>query len=178
MGQLTRTIALIGMMGAGKTSIGRRLASRLHVTFRDADEEIEHAAGCTIPEIFQRYGEPAFRDCERKVISRLLEEPPHILATGGGAFMDAESRARIKEMALSIWIKAPVDVLLARVARKDNRPLLKTGDPREVLERLLKERGPFYAEAELTVESDNRPHADAVDRIVSALAERGIWVVP
>ncbi len=178
MGQLTRTIALVGMMGAGKSSIGRRLASRMKVKFHDADTEIEHAAGCPIPEIFERYGEPAFRDCERKVISRLLGEPPHVLATGGGAFMEAETRARIRELALSIWIKAPVDVLLDRVKRKDNRPLLKNGDPREILERLLKEREPIYAEADLAVESENGPHSDTVDRIVGVLAERGIWVAP
>src|SRR5512142_1006408 len=105
MGQLTRTIALVGMMGAGKSSIGRRLAAHLNVEFRDADTEIEHAAGRPIPEIFQHYGEPAFRDCERKVISRLLDEPPHVLATGGGAFVSQETRARIAEKATSVWLR-------------------------------------------------------------------------
>lgn len=178
MGQLTRTIALVGMMGAGKSSIGRRLAARLYVPFHDTDAEVERAAGCSIPEIFQRYGEAAFRDCERKVISRLLGQPPHVLATGGGAYMDAETRSRIKDRSLAVWIRAPVDILLERVQRKDNRPLLKGGDPRETLERLLAEREPVYAEAELAVESDNGLHDDTVDRIVGALAQRGIWMAP
>jgi shikimate kinase len=162
------------MMGAGKSSIGRRLASRLKVPFRDADGEIEHAAGCTVADIFARYGEDAFRDCERKVIDRLLGEPPHVLATGGGAFIDPETRAHMKDCAVSVWIKAPVDVLLARVQRKDDRPLLKAGNPREILERLLTERAPIYAEADFTVESENGPHADTVERIVAALKEQGV----
>jgi shikimate kinase len=162
------------MMGAGKSSIGRRLASRLKVPFRDADSEIEHAAGCSIAEIFARYGEHAFREGERKVIERLLTEPPHVLATGGGAFIDPGTRARMKDCAVSVWIKAPVDVLLSRIQRKDDRPLLKTGDPREVMERLLKEREPVYAEADLTVSSENGPHAETVERIVTALKERGV----
>ena len=175
MGHLTRTIALVGMMGAGKSSIGRRLAARLQVQFRDADHEIEAAAGCAIPEIFERYGEAAFRDCERKVISRLLNEPAHVLATGGGAFMDAETRMRIEDSAVSVWIKAPVEVLLARVKRKDNRPLLKSGDPQEILTRLLAQREPTYALADLTLESADGPHTETVERLVAALAERGIW---
>jgi shikimate kinase len=176
MGHLTHTIALVGMMGAGKSSIGRRLAARLNVAFRDADSEIETAAGCTIPEIFERYGEPAFRDCERKVISRLIVEPPHVLATGGGAFMDAETRAQIKAHAVSVWIRAPVEVLLARVKRKENRPLLKTGDPHEILTRLLKEREPVYALADLVCDSENGPHAENVERLLAVLSERGTWV--
>jgi shikimate kinase len=175
MGQLTRTIALVGMMGAGKTSVGRRLATRLDVAFRDADHEVESAAGSTIPDIFERYGEAAFRDCERKVIERLLAKPPHVLATGGGAFMDAETRAQMRTTAVTIWIKAPVDLLLARVQRKDNRPLLKAGDPREVLERLLAEREPIYAEADMSFESENGPHGGMVEQIVDALAARGVW---
>ena len=176
MAELRRTIALVGMMGAGKSSIGRRLATRLKVPFRDADSEIEQAAGCTVAEIFAQYGETAFRDGERKVIDRLLAEPPHVLATGGGAFIDPETRARMKVSAVSVWIKAPVDVLLSRVQRKDDRPLLKTGDPREVLERLLNERAPIYAEADLAIESENGPHAETVERIVAALKERGVCV--
>jgi shikimate kinase len=164
------------MMGAGKSSIGRRLATRLKVPFRDADSEIERAAGCSIAEIFARYGEGAFRDGERKVIDRLLGEPPHVLATGGGAFIDPVTRARMKDSAVSVWIKAPVDVLLARVKRKEDRPLLKTGNPREVLERLLKEREPIYAEADLAIESENGPHAETVERIVAQMVERGVWV--
>jgi shikimate kinase len=174
MVHLGRTIALIGMMGAGKSSVGRRLAARLNVPFRDADAEIEAAAGCTISEIFARYGETAFRDGERKVIARLLQEPPHILATGGGAFIDPETRASMKKCAVTIWITAPVDILLARVQRKDDRPLLKSGNTREILERLLKERTPIYAEADLTVDSENGPHADTVERIVAALKQRGV----
>ena len=174
MAELRRTIALVGMMGAGKSSIGRRLATRLKVPFQDADDEIEQAAGCTVADIFARYGEPAFRDGERKVIERLLGEPPHVLATGGGAFIDPDTRARIKECAVSVWIKAPVDILLARVKRKDDRPLLKSGGPREILERLLKEREPIYAEADIAVGSENGPHAEAVERIVTALKERGV----
>ena len=171
--KLTRTVALVGMMGAGKSSIGRRLAARLNVPFKDADAEIESAAGCTISEIFERYGEPAFRDGERKVIARLLGEPPHVMATGGGAFMDPETRVRMKEGSVTIWLRAPVDVLLARTGRRDTRPLLKNGDPRETLERLLKERGPTYAEADYTLDSEDGPHAQSVERIVALLSERG-----
>ncbi len=174
MAVLRRTIALVGMMGAGKSSVGRRLAARLNVPFCDADAEIEAAAGCTISDIFERYGEGAFRDGERKVIGRLLAEPPHVMATGGGAFIDSETRAHMKECAISVWLKAPVDVLLARVQRKDNRPLLKAGEPRVVLERLLAVREPIYAQADITVESENGPHGDTVERILAALNERGI----
>ena len=175
MGHLTRTIALVGMMGAGKSSIGRRVAARMEVDFRDADHEIETAAGCLIPQIFERYGEPAFRDCERKVISRLLDEPPHVLATGGGAFMDAETRMRIAERAISVWIKAPIDILLARVMRKDNRPLLKAGDPQEILTQLLEQREPTYALADITFESENDPHAETAEKLMATLIERGAW---
>jgi shikimate kinase len=170
---LTRTVALVGMMGAGKSSIGRRLAARLNVPFKDADTEIEAAAACTISDIFDRYGEAAFRDGERRVIARLLAEPAHVLATGGGAFIDAKTREAIKDCALSIWIKAPVEVLLERVKRRNTRPLLRQGDPRETLERLLKEREPTYAEADLAIESEEGPHAQAVERVVAALKERG-----
>src|SRR5438876_769475 len=135
--KLNRTVALVGMMGAGKSSVGRRLAARLAVGFRDADSEIESAAGCTISEIFERYGEPAFRDGERKVIARLLGETPHVLATGGGAFVDPATHEKLKRHAVTIWLKAPVELLLARTQRRDTRPLLRTGDPRATLERLL-----------------------------------------
>ncbi|HEX2115672.1 MAG TPA: shikimate kinase, partial [Alphaproteobacteria bacterium] len=124
-GRVERTIVMVGLMGAGKTSIGRRLAQRLGLAFVDADHEIEQAAGCTIEEIFERYGEAAFRDGERRIIQRLLERPPHVLATGGGAFMDPETRARIKEAGISVWLKADLDVLVRRVSRRNNRPLLK-----------------------------------------------------
>ncbi len=171
--RLNRTVALVGMMGAGKSSVGRRLATRLDVPFRDADSEIETAAGCTISEIFDRFGEEAFRDGERRVIARLLTETPHVLATGGGAFVDPQTRSAIKETAVSIWIKAPVEILVQRVKRRDTRPLLRHGDPRETLERLLKEREPLYAEADMIVESEDGPHALAVDRVIAVLKERG-----
>jgi shikimate kinase len=174
MSRLSRTVALVGMMGAGKSSVGRRLAARLRVTFKDADSEIERAAGCAISEIFERYGEPAFREGERKVIARLLSEPPLVLATGGGAFIDAETRAQLKTHAVTVWIKAPVDVLYARVQRRDTRPLLRTENPRATLEKLLDQRAPIYAEADLTVESDDGPHAIALERIVAALEARGV----
>jgi shikimate kinase len=174
--KLTRTVALVGMMGAGKSSIGRRLATRLNVPFKDADTEIESAAGCSISEIFERYGEPAFRNGERKVIARLLGEPPHVMATGGGAFMDPDTRARMKAGSVTVWLRAPVDVLLARTGRRETRPLLKDGDPRETLARLLKERGPTYAEADYTLDSEEGPHAQSVERIVALLTERGALV--
>lgn len=171
---MTRTIALVGMMGAGKSSVGRRLAARLNVPFRDADSEIEAAAGCSINEIFDRYGEEAFRDGERKVIARLLALPPHVLATGGGAFIDAQTRAGIRQGAVSVWIKAPLELLLDRVQRRNTRPLLRSGDPREILERLLKDRDPIYAEADIHVESEDGPHGAQVERIIAALEERGL----
>src|SRR6185312_12896798 len=171
---LSRTVALVGMMGAGKSSVGRRLAARLAVAFKDADSEIELAAGAQVSEIFERYGEAAFRDGERKVIARLLGEAPHVLATGGGAFVDPQTRERLKQGAVTVWIKAPVDVLLARVQRRDTRPLLRNDDPRGTLERLLAARTPFCEEADVIVESDDGPHSTAVDRIVSALKARGV----
>jgi shikimate kinase len=174
MSGLKRTVALVGMMGAGKSAVGKRLAAKLDVPFRDADEEIEAAAGCTVSEIFERFGEPAFRDGERKVIARLLGEAPHVLATGGGAFVNAQTRARIKDGALSVWIRVPLDTLVARVGRRDTRPLLRNGNPREILEKLLTEREPIYAEADLTVDSHDGPHASAVDRILSELQTRGL----
>lgn len=175
MGQLKHTIALVGMMGAGKSSIGRRLAARLDVAFYDADSEIEAAAGRKIADIFAEYGEPAFRDCERKVITRLLEKPPHILATGGGAFVEPETQACLKAGTTTIWLRAPVDVLYGRVARKGNRPLLQTADPRRTLEELLLKREPAYAQADLTVDSTDAPHATAVEDMVALLTSRGDW---
>ena len=173
MATLIRTVALVGMMGAGKSALGRRLAQRLEVAFKDADSEIETAAGCSISEIFARYGEPAFRDGERRVIARLLDDGPHILATGGGAFIDDQTRARIQEKATSVWLKAPVELLLARTQRRDTRPLLRDGDPRKTLERLLTERQPVYALADLTIDSEEGPHQVAVERILEALRQRG-----
>ena len=164
MRKVDKTLVLVGMMGAGKTSVGRRLASALGLPFRDADTEIEAAAGCSINEIFERFGEPAFRAGERKVIARLLRDPPHVLATGGGAFMDPETRAHIGENGISVWLKANVDLLLERVKRKDTRPLLRNTDSRTALLGLMVEREPVYALADITVESDDGPHDTVVKR--------------
>jgi len=169
----SRTIALVGLMGVGKTSIGRRLAQRLGLPFVDADAEIEAAAGCTIEEIFERHGESAFRDGERRVIARLLGEPPHVLATGGGAFMDQATRALMRERAVTVWLRADLELMLARVARRNNRPLLKAGEPRAVLERLIAARYPIYAEADISVDSIDGPPEATVERVLAALAERG-----
>ena len=174
MSRLRRTVALVGMMGAGKSSVGRRLAARLNAEFRDADSEIEMAAGCSVSDIFARYGEQAFRDVERKVIGRLLQEPAHILATGGGAFIDDSTRAEITARATSVWLRAPLDVLVERVGRRETRPLLRDGDPREILERLLETREPVYASADITVDSEDGPHHGAVDRILSELDARDL----
>ena len=153
-----RSIVLVGLMGAGKTSIGKRLAARLGLPFRDADTEIEAAAGCTIPEIFSRYGEPAFRDGERRVIRRLLAGDPLVLATGGGAFMDPDTRAAMRHDALSIWLRATLPILLRRVAGRTHRPLLNAGDPADVLRRLIDQRHPVYAEADIVIDcSDDSP---------------------
>jgi shikimate kinase len=165
-----RPIVLIGLMGAGKTAIGKRLASRLAIPFVDADHEIEKAAGKSISEIFSDHGESSFRDGERRVIARLLSEGVKVLATGGGAFMNEETRQRILEKAVSVWLKADLDILMGRVSRRDTRPLLKTADPRGVMERLLGERYPVYALANITVESRDVPHEVIVDEIVNALA--------
>lgn len=153
-----RSIVLVGLMGAGKTSIGKRLAARLGLPFRDADTEIEAAAGCTIAEIFSRYGEPAFRDGERRVIRRLLAGDPLVLATGGGAFMDPDTRAAMRHDALSIWLRATLPILLRRVAGRTHRPLLNAGDPADVLRRLIDQRHPVYAEADIVIDcSDDSP---------------------
>ncbi len=172
---LNRTIALVGMMGAGKTAIGRRLAARLNVPFRDADHEIEAAAGLTVAEIFARHGEPHFRDGERRVIARLLGEEPHVLATGGGAFMDPETRAALAGAAITFWLKAPLPLLLSRVKKRETRPLLKDGDMRETMEKLLAAREPIYALADVTLDSLDEPHGAAVDNIVAMLTERGLY---
>lgn len=167
-----RTLVLVGLMGAGKSCVGRRLAQRLNLPFVDADSEIETAAGMSIEEIFARHGEASFRDGERRVIARLLEQPLQVLATGGGAFMDPRTRAAIKERGISIWLRAELELLLRRTARKNNRPLLKRGNPRETLAKLMALRYPIYAEADLTVESDDSPPEVCVERILAALAQR------
>lgn len=164
-----RTLVLIGLMGAGKTAVGRRLANRLGLPFVDADTEIEGAAGKSVTDIFADHGEAAFRDGERRVIARLLDCGPQVLATGGGAYMSPETRAEIKAHGISIWLKADLDILLARVKRRDNRPLLKRGDPAVVMQRLIQERYPVYADADITVTSRDVPHEAIVDEIVAAL---------
>jgi shikimate kinase len=178
MVKLKRTVALVGMMGAGKSTVGRRLAERLAVAFHDSDSEIEAAAGCTIPDIFDRYGETEFRVGERKVIARLLNEPPHVMATGGGALLDSETRARLASNSFSIWLKAPVELLMARVSRRDSRPLLQHGDPRQTIERLLNEREPLYSLADLVVEVGDMAHSLTVERILDGLVKRGIVLAP
>lgn len=172
-GRLVRTVTLVGLMGAGKSAIGRRLASALGAPFRDADTEIETAAALSIPEIFEKFGEPYFREGERRVIARLLEEPPHVLATGGGAFMDPQTRARLKDDAVTVWLKADLDVLAARCGRRSNRPLLKNGDPREILGKLIETRHPIYAEADLTVQSRDEPHEVVVSALLKKLDDLG-----
>jgi len=165
-----RSIVLVGLMGAGKTKIGRRLASRLNLPFFDSDDEIESAAGETIEEIFANRGEAVFRDGERRVIARLLQGPVHVLATGGGAFMDPATRRIITARGVSVWLRAGLDVLFARVSRRTNRPLLKTPDPRGVLAELIDRRYPIYAEADVTVDSGEGPPEATVSRVISALA--------
>jgi shikimate kinase len=167
-----RSIVLVGMMGSGKSSIGRRLAARLAVPFVDADSEIEEAAGMTIAEIFERHGEPYFRAGEARVIARLLERGPQVLATGGGSFMSADTRALICAKAVSVWLKAELDVLMKRIKRRGDRPLLKTDDPAATLTALIAERYPVYAEADLTVASRDVPHESIVEEIVAALRSR------
>ena len=167
-----RTIALVGLMGAGKTTIGRRLAHALDLPFADADTEIVAAAGRSVEAIFAEHGECEFRRGERKVIARLLAGPHHVLATGGGAFIDPRTRALMKERAISIWLKAPLDVLMKRVSKRDDRPLLKEDDPRAVMQRLMDERYPIYAEADLTIETGIGPHNSAVTQILDALRKQ------
>jgi shikimate kinase len=167
-----RTIALVGLMGAGKSTVGRRLAAQLHMPFRDADAEIETAAGRSVADIFAEFGEQAFRDGERRVIARLLDEPPHVLATGGGAFVNDETRALINDRAISIWLKADIEVLARRVSRRDTRPLLTGKDPREVLQAHADTRYEKYAQAHLTIETGDAAHQTSVDAIIVALKQR------
>jgi len=168
----TRPIVLIGLMGAGKSTVGKRLAARLHLPFIDADIEIEKAAGLSIPEIFARFGEAHFRDGERRVISRLIDDTPKIIATGGGAFMQDETRNLILERATAVWLDADINVLAERVGRREGRPLLKDKDPRIVLRELAAVRNPVYALAQVRVRSQPLPHEATVDNILRALAEQ------
>jgi len=172
-----RSIVLVGMMGSGKSSIGRRVAARLGIPFVDADTEIEKAAGMTITDIFALRGEAEFRSGEARVILRLLEGGPQVLSTGGGAFMNPDTRAAIAAKGISIWLNAELDVLMKRVRRRQDRPLLKTDDPAATLRKLIEERYPTYGLADLTVESRDVPHDRIVDEIIGALAAR-LGVVP
>lgn len=167
-----KSIALIGLMGAGKSTVGRRLARRIGLPFVDADREIEAAAGLSIAEIFERFGEPHFRDGERRVLARLVEGPPQVIATGGGAFMDRETRALILERCVAIWLDAEIETLAERVGRRSHRPLLKGKDPAALLRGLAEARNPVYAEAHLRICGGPVPHEQMVDRIVAALAAR------
>ncbi|TVR81596.1 MAG: shikimate kinase [Rhodospirillales bacterium] len=169
-----RQIVLIGLMGAGKSSVGRRLAKHLGISFVDADDEIARAAGCTIPEIFARFGEPAFRDGERRVIARLLAGGERVLATGGGAFMNAETRARIRANGVSVWLRADLETLVQRTApRSERRPLLQGRDVRPILEALMAERYPVYAEADVVVDTGPEPPDDTARRVLAALVDSG-----
>jgi shikimate kinase len=170
---LDRTIVLIGMMGAGKSAVGKRLAKVLGWPFEDADAAIEAAAGATIAEIFAEIGEAAFRDKERRVIARLLGGQKQVLALGGGAFMDPETRDLVRARALSVWLRADLEALLRRTGRRGDRPLLAHGDPRATLEKLLDQRGPVYAEADIVVDSDKGPLNAVVERVLDALVRHG-----
>lgn len=169
--RIDRPLVLVGLMGVGKSTIGRRLASALGRSFIDADEEIERAANRSVAEIFEAHGEAYFRDGERRVIARLMEEGHGVIATGGGAFVDAETRALVLEKGLAIWLDCDLDTLVDRTSRKDTRPLLKTGDPRQILRNLKEQRGPAYAQAQIHIVTDDGPHDATVDRILQELAK-------
>lgn len=166
---LPRTVALVGLMGAGKSAIGKRLALRLGLPFVDADDEIERAAGCSIAEFFEKYGEQEFRAGERRVIARLLDETPRVLSTGGGAYMDPETRTLMRAKALTVWLRAELDVLFERVKKRAHRPLLRQGDPREILDRLMQQRYPIYAEADIVVDSTAQPADKTTEEVIEAL---------
>ncbi len=169
--RIDRPVVLVGMMGVGKSSVGRKLSALLHMPFIDADEEIEKAAQMTIPEIFAQYGEGYFRDGERRVIARIIDGPSTraIIATGGGAFVNAETRALILDRTIPVWLDSEVDVLMERVGRKDNRPLLRQGNPREILTRLRDEREPFYSQAPIQVKSTAGPHSRTVTKVLKGI---------
>ena len=168
---LEKTLVLVGMMGAGKSAIGQRLAGSLGIEFFDADHEIESAAACSIADIFEIHGEQAFREVERRVILRLLNGPIKVVATGGGAFMKDETRAAIKQRAHSIWLRADIDTLWQRVSRRNNRPMLHTDDPKGTLQNLIEERYPVYSDADITVDSTDGSRQQTVDRVINALNE-------
>jgi len=168
-------IVLVGLMGAGKTTVGRRLAEKLGLVFVDADHEIELAAGQTIPEIFAQHGEAYFRDGERKVIARLLENGAQVLATGGGAYMNVDTRSVIRRHGIAIWLRADFDLLMHRVRRRSNRPLLQNDDPEAVMRKLIADRYPIYAEADITVDSRDIAHTSIVNSIIKTLARWPGW---
>ncbi|HEY7749354.1 MAG TPA: shikimate kinase [Aestuariivirgaceae bacterium] len=168
-----RSIVLVGLMGAGKSTIGRRLAQKLGLAFVDADAEIERAAGKSVPDIFRDHGEDYFREGERRVIARLLESGSQVLATGGGAYMNKGTRENIERMGIAVWLKADISLLMKRVRRRDNRPLLKSEDPEEVMRQLMAERYPVYGLADITVESRDVPHNSIVSDVIRALAAHG-----
>ncbi|MGE4351734.1 MAG: shikimate kinase [Bdellovibrionales bacterium] len=166
---LSQSVVLIGMPGSGKSTIGKKLAVQMGVSFVDSDIEVEAAADMTIPEIFEKLGEPAFRDGERKVIARLLDGPPVILSTGGGAFMNEQTRELIKRKAISVWLKANLDILVERTSRTNDRPLLRGGDPKEILQKMMQTREPVYAQADLTVTSENTPIEITTDKVAATV---------
>lgn len=172
--RVTKPIVLVGLMGAGKSTIGRRLAGAAGVPFIDSDNEIVEAAGCSISDIFESYGEEIFRDLEQRVMLRLVNGEPGVIATGGGAFINAEIRSAVQEKAISIWLKADLDTLVERVSRRDTRPLLRTGDKGEILERLMKERYPIYEQADIAIDSNAGVHDTVVVRILDALGDKGL----
>jgi shikimate kinase len=167
--RIDRPVVIVGLMGAGKSTVGRRLAALLGTPFADSDDAIEGAAAMPIADIFERFGEPYFRDGERRVIARLMGEGPGVIATGGGAFVNDETRALILDKGIAVWIDAPLETLVARTARRDNRPLLRNGDPRATLARLKAEREPFYAQAPIHVGSDDAPHREVATDIIEAI---------
>lgn len=167
--RITRPVVLVGLMGVGKSTVGRKLAALLSRDFVDADEAIAEAAQRSIPEIFETFGEAHFRDGERRVIARLIGESHGVIATGGGAFVDPETRALVLERGIAVWIDCDVDTLVERTARRGNRPLLNQGDPKEILTRLARERAPFYGQAHIRVVSENGPHADTARAIIEAI---------
>ncbi|AOL23756.1 shikimate kinase [Erythrobacter litoralis] len=169
--RIDRPVVLVGLMGVGKSTVGRRLAAMLSRGFTDADDEIEEAARRTIPEIFEEFGEAYFRDGERRVIARLMDDQAGVIATGGGAFVDPETRALILDRAIAVWIDCDVDTLVERTARRNTRPLLRGGDPKAILARLAEERRGFYSEAPIRVESVNGPHADTARAIIEAIED-------
>lgn len=171
---LDKPIVLVGLMGAGKSTVGKRLANALGVDFVDSDNEIAEAAGCSISEIFETYGESMFRDLETRVLMRLLSSSPCVIATGGGAFINEEIRHEIKARTLSIWLRADLEVLVERVSRRDTRPLLKTGDKREILQRLMDERYPIYTQADITIDSNSGPHDTVVVDILQMLEKKAV----